>query len=383
MLGYQNKSADNLKSPPRPGAARPEPAGLFDSVFHGVDEAIAIAGRDRATAAMVIVDVNRQFERKIGCLGQEIRGKSLSAVFPGVNELVEQILANPQDSSSPASLELAALRADGTSFAAELTVKPFSSPTSSGEFVVILRSPGRSATTADDEMANRFLSSMSHDLRTPLNGILGFSEIMMTEMLGPLGKECYRNYAQDIHGAGRDLLRVIDGLLDVTSAISGQSLPQRRERFTLRACIAAAVAETRPKANLSAVRLNIRQARDLPDMLGDYGRLLAAFTFVIANAINRTPRNGAVSVSVRRADGNMAEFTCRDAGPHLSPAALSHIFEPFRVSSDAYIANTTDFGVGFSLVRLTAEQHGGSVSVQSNPQSGLELTIRLPLATLA
>ena len=388
MLGYQDKNANNPETAqhggrPGPAGKKNTPTGLFDSVFHEVNEAIAIVGRDPASKRLTILDVNRQFERCVGCSGQNIRGKAMSSFFPAIDAPLEKILAAKPDSMHPGTLKLEGLRADGTEFCAEFTVKSFSSPTSSGELIFILRPPGTETSTYKDEITSKILSSMSHDLRTPLNGIIGFSEIMMTEMLGPIGTECYRNYAQDIHGAGRDLLRVIDGLLDVTSSIRGENLPMRRERFSLRACVAAAVAESATKARQRAVALKIRSARDLPDMMGDYGRLLAAFTFVLANPLNRSPENGAISVSVKKINGNTAEFICRDKGARLTDAELAHIFEPFRVSSDVYIAGAADFGVGFSLVKLTVEHHDGSVAVKSSDNGGLELTIRLPLATRA
>jgi signal transduction histidine kinase len=129
--------------------------------------------------------------------------------------------------------------------------------------------------------------------------------------------------------------------------------------------------------------MTIRNPRGLPDTVGDYGRLLAAFAFVLANAVNRSPQGGSVSVRTQKTDGNMAEFICRDAGKSLSATELSHIFEPFRVNSDSFIANPVDFGVGFSLVRLTIEQHGGSITVKNAPHGGTLVKIRLPLASLA
>ena len=72
---------------------------------------------------------------------------------------------------------------------------------------------------------------MSHELRTPLNAIIGFSEMLGSEMLGPLGHARYREYAHDVHGAGRHLLALINDILDLSKAEAGKfELPMRRNR---------------------------------------------------------------------------------------------------------------------------------------------------------
>src|SRR4051812_41144669 len=112
--------------------------------------------------------------------------------------------------------------------------------------------PRRYGTTGREGAKQSFLAAMSHELRTPLNAVIGFAEIMDGQVLGPIDVPQYRQYIRDILDSGRHLLRVIEGVLDISNAEAGELVLNKRE-VDLRSLIGRAIGET----------LTLRASRDI------------------------------------------------------------------------------------------------------------------------
>jgi two-component system cell cycle sensor histidine kinase PleC len=140
-----------------------------------------------------------------------------------------------------------------------------------------------------------FLALMSHELRTPLNAIIGFSEVLGTEMLGPLGNPRYREYANDVHGAGRHLLALINDILDLSKATAGK-FDLQCEEVAPADIVAECLKLMRGKAHEGKLRLHNDLALGLPSLCVDRLRFKQVLLNLISNAVKFTPPGGHVHV---------------------------------------------------------------------------------------
>jgi PAS domain S-box-containing protein len=230
------------------------------------------------------------------------------------------------------------------------------------------------------EIANRvkaaFLAAMSHELKTPLNAVLGFSEIIRDEMLGPVGQAAYRDYAADIHKSGARLLSVINDVLDVTR-LEGGALTIEARPESPQALMDQAIALARAATGDDRVVLLALPAA-LPSLHIDPRRLAQALGNLLANALKFTPPQGEVRFSLALdADGGAA-FTIRDTGIGMAPEMVAAAQEPFRQLDGSLARRFEGAGLGLSIAKALAELHGGGLSIVSAPGVGTAVTLTLP-----
>lgn len=353
--------------------------GLFDSVFHEVDEAIAILSV--SAEGIIIIDVNRQFSQQSGYNVSEIRGRDLLTLFapdPDAHHIIENAVAQPISTAIETSL----LRKAQPPVRVRLTLRPFQCQSnkahSDRQFICVIRpnlSPANSDLIAKD-ITSRLLTFLSHDLRTPLNGILGFSEIMMTGVIGPLDTHDYKSYAKDIHHAGQDLLRLINGLLDLSHSTHGK-LELCDNDFSLAACIKVCVDAFKERAADLGVTLKTRLSDELPIFRGDEARIRQVLLILISNALKYTEPKGTVTISLRQNLGGI-EITVQDTGIGIAPNELACAFQPYRKIEDTYTNPRAGVGVGLPLAKVLVEQHDGSIAISSTLGQGTTITLRLP-----
>ncbi len=160
------------------------------------------------------------------------------------------------------------------------------------------------------ELANRakteFLANLSHELRTPLNAIIGFSEMMLSELLGPIGSPTYRDYVGAIHESGRHLLDVIDDVLDIARIEAGW-LELDPEPVDLRRAVDSSVRLIRQRTELTGIRIATEMEARTPRLLGEERRLKQIFLNLLSNAVKFSPSGGTVTIGTRRApDGGLS-----------------------------------------------------------------------------
>jgi PAS domain S-box-containing protein len=232
------------------------------------------------------------------------------------------------------------------------------------------------------ELANRakaaFLAAMSHELKTPLNAVLGFSEIIRDEMLGPVGQETYRDYAADIHSSGKRLLAIINDVLDVSRLEGGQLTIEARPiaaRDIAEQAVAMAQAttgENRPVA--------IAIPADLPILQVDPRRIAQVLGNLLANAIKFTPAEGRIAISGHvRPDGGV-DFEVADTGIGMAEETIAAAMEPFRQLDGSLARKFEGAGLGLSIARSLSELHGGTLSITSAVGTGTTVTVSLPPA---
>src|SRR6201996_6609456 len=201
-----------------------------------------------------------------------------------------------------------------------------------------------SAETSANAAKSDFLALMSHELRTPLNAIIGFSEMLGTEMLGPLGNPRYREYANDVHGAGRHLLALINDILDLSKPAAGK-FELSCEEIMPADVITECLKLTRGKAHEGGLRLTSDMAPGLPNIFVDRLRFKQSLLNLCSNAIKFTPPGGGVHVSAHQAGDDSFVLTVRDTGIGMSPEQIPMALEPFRQVASPFARNAEGTGL--------------------------------------
>jgi len=229
------------------------------------------------------------------------------------------------------------------------------------------------------ERSNRtkseFLANMSHELRTPLNAIIGFSEMIETEIYGA-GLPRYRDYATDIHGAGKHLLALINDILDLSKAEAGK-LDLHLESVDLAGLIEDCTHLMRGRAMEQKVQLTLDIAT-LPPMLIDKLRTKQILLNLLSNAIKFTPKEGGVSVQANRDTAGRVVVCVRDTGIGMAPEMIPLAFEPFRQIDSTLTQEVEGTGLGLPLVKKLIEIHGGEVRLESVLKKGTSVFISFP-----
>lgn len=227
------------------------------------------------------------------------------------------------------------------------------------------------------ESANRnktaLLSRVSHELRTPLNGILGFAELcQMDASLDPR----HRQWAELIRNSGRHMLELVNDMLDLSGAESGQ-INLKRVDVELRAMIRECLMQASSIAERAGVTLFNAQAGEAPiHMQVDPVRLKQIVDNLLSNAIKYTRAGGAVNVSSLDL-GTTVQIEFQDTGIGLSAEQLERIFLPFERLGAERTA-TVGSGLGLALTKSFVELMGGTVRVSSLPGVGSAFVVTLP-----
>src|SRR5579863_1722772 len=143
-----------------------------------------------------------------------------------------------------------------------------------------------------------FLATMSHELRTPLNAIIGFSEMMLHEVLGAVGNEQYRTYVADIHESGTHLLRIINDILDLSKAEAGK-LELHEDVFDLRQTVRSVRQLVSNRIRSGELSLRIDLPADLPPLCADERKTKQVLLNLLTNAVKFTPPGGTVTITGR------------------------------------------------------------------------------------
>ena len=221
------------------------------------------------------------------------------------------------------------------------------------------------------------MANVSHDLRTPLNAIIGFSDVMARQLLGALGSERYVGYAHDIKASGELLLKIINNLLDLSKAESGQFKLQE-EVAEVRALIENCRHLVEEQAGKAGIELDTNIAPNLPAVRMDQRAIQRVILNLVSNAIKFTKPGGRVTLSARTDPQDQLTVTVADTGAGIAPADLAQLFKPFARGASAHKANAEGTGLGLSIVKSLVELHGGTVHMTSTVGFGTTVTFRLP-----
>lgn len=225
---------------------------------------------------------------------------------------------------------------------------------------------------------NLFLCNVSHEVRTPLNGVIGLAEqLLLTDL-----SEEQRPMAQMVSESGNTLLKVVDDILDLGRIEAGK-LSIEDDSFSLGTILRQTIALNQHQAQKKGLALECNQAKDTPDaFVGDANRIKQILTVFINNALKFTS-SGGVTVEVVSEPLSPMKFellfAVRDTGPGISLEDQQKLFQPFSQLDNTNTRKSSGIGLGLAIAWRLAELMGGSVGVMSVPGEGATFWLRLQL----
>ena len=220
------------------------------------------------------------------------------------------------------------------------------------------------------------LAHLSHELRTPMNAIMGFSQMMRDQIFGALA-ERYRDYSVHIHDSGQHMLELIDTILEVSRGEAGQLMLEESEIAPM-ALVEECLAKIRDAAAAKQLTLETRSDTFLPLIRADRKKLAQAVLNLLTNAVKFTREGGHVAVRITVGDDGL-RIAIADNGVGIAPEDLEECLEPFvRIDNPLIATAEGGAGLGLPLARQLTEAHGGKFELASEPGRGTTATIRLP-----
>jgi signal transduction histidine kinase len=218
-----------------------------------------------------------------------------------------------------------------------------------------------------------FLAALSHELRTPLNVILGFADVLLSEVDGPLSAEARENL-QVVRQSGSHLRSLINDILDLSALETGR-LNLQLKKTNLWSIAADVVRESRVAAE--AKDLNIEIQGEPVEAIADQLRIRQVLGNLVSNAVKFTTRGGVV-VAVGKS-GDHASLSVTDTGPGIAKEEQAAVFEEYRQSGD-WQARGAGSGLGLAITRRLVRMHGGRIELQSKLGEGSRFSVLLPIA---
>jgi signal transduction histidine kinase len=385
-----------------PGAAAPphQPSDLAElgfsfeslkSLFEAMPAAIAILARGRlahANAAFAYAFGYRSFAEMAEAGG-------LDTIIPGG----AQLLASDAEAGRERSLTVDALTlgrrrlkldfelslldaeaglqllrlADQASLAAEPSPQAPNGQSRTSEGAAATPNP------ADEALAARrldFLAKVSHEVRTPLNSILGFTELMMQERFGPIGNPRYKGYVEDIHQSGLYALSLLNDLLDISKIEAGK-FELDFTAVELAELVEDCVNSLQPLAKRERILLRTSFASSLPAVIADPRRLKQILLNLLSNAIKFTAAGGQVIVSGSMIEGGELRLRVRDNGVGMTKDEIALAMQPFH-QLDTAPRNQTGTGLGLPLTKALVDANRARLDLASARGVGTSADVVFP-----
>ena len=232
-----------------------------------------------------------------------------------------------------------------------------------------------------DAAASRleFLAKVSHEVRTPLNSILGFAELMLQERFGPIGNRRYKGYVEDIHQSGLYALSLLNDLLDISKIEAGKF------ELNFTAVDVGEIAEDcaaslQPLAKRARIVLRTSLAPDLPTAVADPRRLKQVLLNLLTNAIKFTNEGGQVIVSGSMVDGEL-RLRVRDNGVGMTKDEIAFAMQPFH-QLDTAPRKQTGTGLGLPVTKALVDANRARLVLTSEPQIGTSADVIFPTERL-
>ncbi len=222
------------------------------------------------------------------------------------------------------------------------------------------------------------LARISHEVRTPLNAIIGFAEVMIGERFGSLGNERYVEYMKDIRASGERVIAIINDLLDLSRIETGK-LDLAFSNQNLNDLVEQCVAVMQPQANRERIIIRTSLAHMLPSVVADARALRQITLNLIGNSIHLANAGGQVIVSTALSDFGEVVLRVRDTGHGLNDNEVAAAMEPFRTSAPSDQASNLS-GVSLSLTKALVEANRARFQIKTGGHSGTLIEVLFPHA---
>jgi PAS domain S-box-containing protein len=387
-----NASAEPVSEP---AAELPEPeaeAGRADA-----EDLAAIL--DTTAEGIVMFDAdghihaaNRSAEALFGYEGDELAQRNLADLFApesrhGVIEYFSAIKASGVESLLdhgremlgreskggiiPLTMTMGRTRPDGPNFFAV-----FRDLSQARQTEIELREARRLTERAANGKAD-VLARISHEVRAPLNAIIGFSEVMIGERFGALGNERYAEYMKDIRASGERVIAILNDLLDLSRIETGK-LDLAFTNQNLNELVENCVAVLQPQANRERIIIRTSLAHMLPPVNADARALRQIALNLIGNSIHLANAGGQVIVSTALSDFGEVMLRVRDTGHGLNDNEVAAALQPFRTAAPSDRAETS--AVSLSLTKALVEANRAKFQIRTGGRSGTLIEIVFPHA---
>ncbi len=222
-----------------------------------------------------------------------------------------------------------------------------------------------------------FLARMSHDFRTPLNAILGFSELIRDEIMGPVGNRAYADYAGDIHASGSHLLDLVNDVLDLAKIEAGQ-FKLELAPIDVHAAVVDAVRVAAPQAARRDIRINAGPMAGLPRLRADARALKQMLLNLLSNAVKFTDAGGTISIEASK-DNREYRLAVIDTGIGIEAGDIDRVLAPFGQVRPTIGREEAGTGLGLPIVKSLIEAHGGRLEIDSAPGKGTVVALCFPV----
>ena len=237
--------------------------------------------------------------------------------------------------------------------------------------------PARPETDAGGRLD--FLAKVSHEVRTPLNSIIGFAELMLQERFGPIGNKRYTGYVEDIHHSGLYALSLLNDLLDISKIDAGK-FELNFTAVDVPEIVEDCAASLQPLAKRSRIVLRTSLAPDLPSVVADPRRLKQILLNLLTNAIKFTKEGGQVIVSGTLVDGEL-RIRVRDNGIGMTRDEIAFAMQPFH-QLDTAPRKQTGTGLGLPVTKALVDANRARLALSSEPGIGTSADVIFPAERL-
>lgn len=384
QVGVAEPAVGKASEPSAVGSANAEElAAILDTAADGI---VMFDAEGNINSA------NRSAEALFGYDGEELARRNLAELFApesrhGVFEYLASLKAS--DAASlldhgremlgreskggmiPLSMTMGRTRADGPNFFAVFRDLSQAKLTESE-----LREARRLAERATSAKAD-VLARISHEVRTPLNAIIGFADVMTGERFGTLGNERYREYMKDIRASGERVIAIINDLLDLSRIETGK-LDLAFTNQNLNEIVESCVAVMQPQANRERIIIRTSLAHTLPQIVADTQALRQITLNLIGNSIHLANAGGQVIVSTALSDFGEVMLRVRDTGAGLNDNEVRAALEPFRTQAPS--DQSENSGVSLSLTKALVEANRAKFQIRTGGRSGTLIEVVFPHA---
>ena len=273
------------------------------------------------------------------------------------------------------TIELSALRRDGSEFPVELTISPL---LVGGEHVFnsFIRdvTERQEAQREAERLKDEFFALVSHELRTPLTSISGYLELVKDDAKGKLSEEEF-NHLEIMERNTDRLLRLVGDILLVAQVQAG-TFTVTKEPSDVATIVAHSVEAAGRVAEAKGIALNVH-SEPVPPVEGDSDRLSQLLDNLLTNALKFTPAGKRIDVNCHSSGGDVI-VEIENTGSYLTPDEQEQLFERFFRASEAVDQAIVGVGLGLAICKAIAEAHGGGISVRSEEGVATTFTVRLP-----
>ncbi|MBU4138637.1 MAG: PAS domain S-box protein [Euryarchaeota archaeon] len=340
-----------------------------------------------------IVFWNDAAKKIFGYESSEVLGKQITILMrekyrEDHNKVMERIRTTGESHIIGKTVELHALRKDGSEFPMEISLSSWKT----GEkifFSAIMRditerrrNEGIQRENERLALANRaksnFLMVMSHELRTPLNAIIGFTELLKKKEAGDLNQKQQR-YADNVHLSGKNLLRIIDDLLDLTRVESGK-MEFTIEHVSVPVAVNEVLENIKEKAGKQKIIIKKDLGHEIEFIDTDGQKFRQVLNNLLDNAVKFSkPEGGTVTITAEK-EGDMAKFSVADNGIGINEENMGRLFHSFEQLDSGIARKYGGTGLGLAVSKKLVELLGGRIMAQSRYGEGSTFTFYLPVA---